>query len=73
MSADSMYALYARNAQACEEAKHPSCSCHCGGAQHGTKHSDSSVREAVVKRMRELGYPEQECAAFEDPLQQALL
>lgn len=32
-------ALFDRNAAACESAKHPTCTCHCGGALHGQAHS----------------------------------
>jgi hypothetical protein len=32
-------ALFERNALACETAKHPVCTCPCGGQFHGVKHS----------------------------------
>ena len=32
-------ALFDRNATACETAKHPVCTCPCGGKFHGIKHS----------------------------------
>lgn len=31
-------ALFRRNVEACENARHPECVCHCGGAMHGKKH-----------------------------------
>ena len=31
--------LVNRNADACEQAKHPRCRCHCWGALHGAAHS----------------------------------
>lgn len=33
------YALFKKNADACENAKHPSCRCHCGGKFHGQSHA----------------------------------
>lgn len=32
-------ALFIRNATACENAKHPKCTCVCGGALHGQSHA----------------------------------
>lgn len=32
-------ALFEKNAAACESAKHPVCTCACGGALHGVAHS----------------------------------
>jgi hypothetical protein len=34
------YGLFARNAKACENAKHPKCTCVCGGRFHGQSHAD---------------------------------
>lgn len=53
-------ALFDRNAAACEAAKHPECTCHCGGQFHGTKHSQAwrdakwiELEAAVAERTRD--------------------
>jgi len=38
-------ALFNRNADACATARHPKCTCHCGGEFHGAKHSAAWRRE----------------------------
>lgn len=38
-------ATFARNATACENAKHPTCRCACGGALHGIKHSREWIEQ----------------------------
>jgi hypothetical protein len=39
MTPSQRYALFVRNAKACENAKHPKCTCVCGGKYHGTSHA----------------------------------
>ncbi|HKW14158.1 MAG TPA: hypothetical protein VJS69_06715 [Candidatus Krumholzibacteria bacterium] len=41
--------LFNRNADACEHAKHPHCTCACGGALHGRSHSSSWRVETWAK------------------------
>lgn len=41
-------ALVRRNAEACETAKHKACQCHCGGAQHGRKHTAEWVSQTAL-------------------------
>lgn len=36
-------------ANRCESAKHTRCKCRCGGALHGTHHSDEWVAEQVLR------------------------
>lgn len=43
------YALAARNAQACEEARQPDCSCACGGRFHGAAHPGPFVAEYAAQ------------------------
>lgn len=45
--------LIRRNAEACEAATNPRCTCACGGALHGMKHSAAWV--AMVATAVELG------------------
>lgn len=42
-------AIFERNVDACESAKHPKCVCPCGGALHGSKHSRKWRRETWGK------------------------
>jgi hypothetical protein len=46
------YALFSRNAKACENAKHPKCTCVCGGALHGVSHAAKlqELWDAYVER-----------------------
>lgn len=53
MSRAAAYALVARNAQACEEAKGPVCRCPCGGAFHGVAHSVEWVAQQTARVDRE--------------------
>jgi len=54
MSYASVFALVMRNAKACEEARHPACRCHCGGAQHGRAHSRAWVQSTALRLSAEL-------------------
>lgn len=49
------YGLFARNARACENAKHPKCTCVCGGKLHGASHEAQmqSLWDNYVERERE--------------------
>lgn len=44
--------LFERNARACENAKHPKCTCVCGGALHGVSHAAKmeELWQAYVER-----------------------
>jgi hypothetical protein len=45
------YALFVRNAKACETARHPKCTCACGGKYHGKSHA--AVLEELWEVYRE--------------------
>lgn len=49
------YGLFSRNARACENAKHPKCTCVCGGTLHGMSHAAKlqGLWEAYVEREQE--------------------
>lgn len=47
MTVGTAVALARRNAAACETAERPRCSCHCGGALHGKRHSEAEVLAAA--------------------------
>jgi len=34
------FGTFARNAKACENARHPRCTCACGGKLHGVSHAE---------------------------------
>ena len=40
-------ALLRRNAEACEHAKHPHCTCQCGGTLHSKPHSEEWIRKVA--------------------------
>lgn len=42
-------ALIRRNAESCEQAQHPQCKCHCGGALHGQRHSEEWIQQTVAQ------------------------
>ena len=46
------FALFTRNAKACENAKHPRCTCACGGKLHGASHAGKlqELWDAYVER-----------------------
>lgn len=46
------FALFERNAKACENARHPKCTCACGGALHGQSHEAKlqELWDAYVER-----------------------
>ena len=41
-------ALFRRNAEACENAKYPTCVCACGGKFHGKAHSETWIINRVA-------------------------
>lgn len=49
------YGLFVRNARACENAKHPKCTCVCGGKLHGVSHESQmqTLWDNYVERERE--------------------
>ena len=47
------FGLFARNARACENAKHPKCTCVCGGALHGKSHAAAMEDLWAAYRERE--------------------
>lgn len=49
MSLASVQALLTRNAKACEEARFPECKCHCGGAFHGSAHSQKWIADTAAE------------------------
>ena len=44
-------ALFRRNAEACENAKHPTCTCACSGEFHGKAHSETWIINRVAAEM----------------------
>jgi hypothetical protein len=53
MSRASMEALLRRNADACESARWPVCTCRCGGALHGVRHTEGWIQEQAEMIERE--------------------
>lgn len=54
----SLGSLVAYNAKACEEAVHPRCVCHCGGALHGKRHPLAWIQQTVADlECQQLGIP----------------
>jgi hypothetical protein len=52
-------ALIVRNAEACENARHPKCNCACGGKMHGQAHGQAWVSQQADLAMRSSRRPEQ--------------
>lgn len=41
--------LIRRNAEACEQAKHKICKCHCAGEFHGKPHSEEWIQKTIAQ------------------------
>lgn len=49
MNNGQLESLIRRNAEACEQAKHDVCKCHCGGAFHGKAHSEEWIQRTIAQ------------------------